>query len=581
MNRSTAQKLLPPLGLLVLGGVATLLFWPKGDGLSEERPGPSAVSPGAPSVLDPGVTQPVAVPLARESTDDPSAPVVSESKATTVLYPVELHLELVRPADLPDVGTGPEFGSGRSARLTGRITTGVAARDDSTAEISFVEGTNRGRVLTTGKDGRFGALDLLPGRNIVQVTGPGLVGARREVILFDGKERLLNLSFGRLGNVHGRVQSETGADIPGARVNLDGHTTLTDAEGRFFVADVAPGMALMEIRAEGYAPLRNEVGVTHAHTIEPGHLDFRLEPSAKMRIGLMNDIGGPGPVQVTILPETPASQSDHPWYAYNPIELGAAGVVIDDLPTGRVRIRAYRAGARARPAEQILNLNPGDNNSVTIELEPAPMLRGRVERDGVVVAGARVALSAADPVQATLRHLRADRARFSQSILPLLAPARQEIVADSSGRFVLEDWSSIAPWRLLEASSPDGEFQAALAIGPEDSEVVVELSSSEERRGRLEFEFTRRTQALPVEVSINGRPYSETLLSVGEGLELKGLTEGTWKVSATFYGNRFFEEYAVEVGADSRLQVVPPIEAVEGQDRETWRRAGKPYPAVN
>ena len=65
-----------------------------------------------------------------------------------------------RPADLPDVESGPEIGSGRNARLKGRITRGISASSDGFATIEFVEGTNRGRVLTTGNDGGFGAVDL-------------------------------------------------------------------------------------------------------------------------------------------------------------------------------------------------------------------------------------------------------------------------------------------------------------------------------------------------------------------------------------------------------------------------------------
>jgi hypothetical protein len=578
MSRQASQTALLGGAVLLLVAVFAVLLWPdagSGPGLD---PGSAIVAPQARGVLDPGDAAPEVVRLTRDEQRADPLPTGDGSKVTTVLYPVELSLELVRPADLPDVESGPQIGSGRDARLKGRITRGIAASSDGFARIEFVEGTNAGRVLTTGNDGGFGAIDLYPGRNIVQVSGPGLVGARREVVLFPGKERLLNLSFGRLGGVHGRVQSEAGDDVVGARVNLDGQTTLTDEKGRFFLADVAPGMALLEIRHADYAPLRTELGVTHAYTIEPGKLDYSLKRPATLRLSLLNDLGGPEPALVTILPEEPGMQDEHPWYAFNPIELGSDGAVVEGLPPGRVRLRAYRRGARARPAEQIVNLNPGDNNAVSFELEPAPILRGRVLRDGQIVSGATVTLTAADPVQATLRHLRSDRSTFSRSILPMPAPARQQVRTDDAGRFVLEDWSSIAPWRLLEAISPEGTHEAAISVGPGDSEVTIELRSVEERRGRLRVDFTRRTQALPVEVTINGKPWAESVLAVGEGLDLEGLTEGTWKISASFYGNRFFEEYEVPVGGDSRLQIVPPLEAIEGQDRETWRRAGRPYP---
>ena len=581
MSRQASQITLLTGAAALLVAVVALLLWPEENARGAGAPAAAVVAPQARGVLDPGDASPEVVRLTRDEARADPTPVAGTSKLTTVLYPVELALELVRPSDLPDVESGPVIGSGRNARLKGRITRGIAASADGFAQIEFVEGTNAGRILTTGNDGGFGAIDLYPGRNIVQVTGPGLVGARREVILFDGKERLLNLSFGRLGAVHGRVQSQDGQDLAGARVNLDGHTTLTDEEGRFFVADVAPGMALLEIRHEAYAPLRTELGVTHAYTIEPGRLVYSLKRPATLRLSLLNDLGGPEPAQVTILPEEPASQNEHPWYSFNPIDVGPGGTVVEGLPPGRVRLRVYRRGARARPAERVVNLNPGDNNSVSFELEPAPILRGRVLRDGQVVSGAAITLTAADPIQASLRHLRADRRTFGQAILPLLAPARQEVVSDSAGAFVLEDWSSIAPWRLLEAISPEGTHEVAISVGPGDSEVTLDLRSVEERRGRLQVDFARRTQALPVEVTINGKPWAESVLAVGEGLNLEGLTEGTWKISATFYGNRFFEEYEVGVGADSRLQIVPPLEAVEGQDRETWRRAGRPYPVVD
>ena len=191
---------------------------------------------------------------------------------STVLWPLEVHLDLVRPGLIPDV-PGTPLGSGNTARLRGRL----VDLDGSGAEgtVTFVGGPNSGRVLATGADGKFGANDLYPGLDVVKVSGPQILGSKREIRLRQNKETLLNIAYGQPGGAQGRVFNHRNDKIEGATVTIDGQSAITDAKGDFYLPRIAAGArVLVEIDHPDYAPFRGDVGIARSFVAEHSRLVF-------------------------------------------------------------------------------------------------------------------------------------------------------------------------------------------------------------------------------------------------------------------------------------------------------------------
>ena len=74
---------------------------------------------------------------------------------------------------------------------------------------------------------------------------------------------------------------------------------------------------------------------------------------------------------------------------------------MEGLPPGNLQLYLFHAGARAKPRVSSAILKAGRLTTSRLHLEPAPMLHGRVMRDGKPVERARVKLEAPDQVQAT------------------------------------------------------------------------------------------------------------------------------------------------------------------------------------
>ena len=92
------------------------------------------------------------------------------NEPTTVLWPCRVELDLVQASYLPTEDSVPPIGTGRTARLSGRI--GDATDQGVRAEVNFLAGPNAGRTLLCDATGSFGATNLYPGLAVVKITGP-------------------------------------------------------------------------------------------------------------------------------------------------------------------------------------------------------------------------------------------------------------------------------------------------------------------------------------------------------------------------------------------------------------------------
>lgn len=536
-------------------------------------------------VVGPSGKQPVAVEPAR-STEEVTlgrneVAGFGNGPVTSVLWPLVVDLELEAVADLPTlagVELGGTLGGGATARLAGRVGLGVA--EGAAATITFIAGPNKGRVLHTDADGRFGATDLLPGLSMVSIQGPGLVGAQRELRLRQRHEALLNIGFGRLGNVQGYVMADEEAPIENAIVSIDGHETRTDHEGYFYLGKLASGRTHIQIEKEGFASLREEIAVTAAFTTPIDRLRYRMVPGSTLTIAIEGNVGGPGPAEVWLNPGVSTRASNYPYWKLNPVQVFPnRTVTLRDLPSELIRVQVFRAGAVAEPESRNINLRASQAATHTVQLDSAPKITGVVMEDGEPVVGATVTLEAPDQVQAALRHYRQPVQFLESAFLPMPPSARQVTTTDARGRFVLSAWSDGTPARYIGAESPDGDKVALRLIDAEVDEVSLDLRERSEARGVVRMATNPRFQGLPIEWRVNGEPRESFVLPPGQVLEFAGLREGRWRVRARWHADELFDERGIEVTRDGvELGIELPDDAIVGQDREAWERAGREYP---
>ncbi|MEO0651022.1 MAG: carboxypeptidase-like regulatory domain-containing protein [Planctomycetota bacterium] len=561
-------------GVVVLGAVLWLVSAPAGD-VAEPGEDLGVARPPVVSVLEGNSGQAPVLKTVETQAEEPERE--QSEGPSTVLWPLQVELELVRSSLLPDVPDGPPLGSGRTARFKGRIADHRGL--GTAATITFVAGKNAGRVLRTGEDGKFGANDLYPGLEVVEVRGPGISGSRREVRLREGKTFELNLGYGSPGGAQGRVIDEEGVGIEGATVTVDGKSGVTNRTGHFFVDNVAAGHAvLVEIDHPDYAPMRADIGVALAIVAEPRLLTFTLKQPASLRLVLETDIGGPGPATVHLVPRHGGMNRDFPWYRINPIALGTEPVVIEGLPAGSLDVRVYRAGAVGDPLSRRVDLSEGGTETVSLRLRPEPLLTGTVVDDGKIVAGATVRLVAADPVDATLDLFNGSRFAMEEEVVPLSPLIQQETTTSSDGSFRLSAAEDASNWRLIEAIGPDGQRRAVAAVGKNQREIELELEPITFGSAALRLELPRRFQAIAVEATIDGRPGERFDVPSREDLVFDGLATGVWNVRVTWRGQELLDEEGLVLEEAAVRRVDLPEDAILGQDRETWLRAGRPWP---
>jgi len=576
MARTTRPLLFSiALALGVGGGVAALLQLEGRRGVTEvASPGPDM----------PRATERVEQP---ETLLPPPQPIRyddSELLATTVLWPLRVELDLVEASYLPRDDSMVPIGSGSSAALAGHIL--GADEKGLRATVRFVAGPNAGRVLSTDVTGKFGATDLFPGLSIVEVSGPGILGSRREVRLRQGKELPLNISYGAPGPVSGHVQDEQGEPIEGANVSVDGIRVSTGIDGEFFVSHVAAGQVLVEVDHPDFASYQELVHVAGAFLRNrKDGLTFTLRKGCTLRVALTSNVGGPGPVRLLLLPgqatrrpiEEAYRNMRYPYHRLNPVEVWpGAPTEIHGLPAEVLQVHAFRSGAEAKLS--VVNLRVGQPYDLKLHLSPAPVLHGVVTQDGEPVEGARVVLEAPDAVRATLAYLRQGSYFLETAVMPVFPPARQETLTDERGRYVLSAYEAESATRYLEARGPDGASWAGRLVRSGEEKVDLALSEVSFGDSELVLDMPERWQGLPLEVLIDGAPLDPWILPPNEDFRLENLIGGRWGLRVSWHGVEIAQA-TLELDGATTYAIELPEECIEGQDAETWSRAGREYPA--
>lgn len=575
MQRSKETFLVAGLLALVLGAWAVLTFGsgdPRGGRSNRQvehavEPGQTASGPAVNHLVDPQVV----VPRAAESGD----------VYTTVLWPIEVELELIETRHRPKAEGLPTAGSGSDAKVKGRVTDRKGTPVGG-VRVTFLEGANAGRILRGNANGEFGATNLYPGLSIVEVRGDGIFGAKRELRLRSRKETLLNLSFGRPAAVLGQVFDHAGQPLEGAEVNFDGTKVWSGTQGDFYLPQVCGGPCLVEVRADGHAHHREVVHVTSGKVLQRDRCKFRLQKACELTVIAKDDIGGPGPISLTLMPVSERSNGKfpartYPWYDVSPVELTPGRALrIDGLPRGGVRLLGFRRGAKVK--ERVVNLRPERSSTVELSLEKAPVIEARVLNDGMPQAGALVRIEAPDRVRASLALHRRPSYFLETSVQPFLAPTIQESTSDAEGKVRFTAYDEIVPVSYLEAWGPGNTTWAGRVVRRGEYQFDLELGEIDFGNATLVLEMAGRHMGLPVEVTVNGRPHSELILPAGEPLEIDSLVEGTWKLKVSWQAQPLLPERLIDLEESVSENVLLGPEQIEGQSAEQWSRAGRVWP---
>ena len=85
-------------------------------------------------------------------------------------------------------------------------------------------------------------------------------------------------------------------------MRIDGTPVHSTLEGGFSLAGVASGKVMMEVKHPDYASTQAQVWVAAAQVTPADKLVFTLQKGCQVDIVVSNDVGGPGPIELMILP---------------------------------------------------------------------------------------------------------------------------------------------------------------------------------------------------------------------------------------------------------------------------------------
>ncbi|MHC5212717.1 MAG: carboxypeptidase-like regulatory domain-containing protein, partial [Planctomycetota bacterium] len=330
-----------------------------------------------------------------------------------------------------------------------------------------------------------GLTDLWPGFALVEVLGPGGLRCVRELELGHRKPTLLALDLGDHGRVHGVARDADAVPLAGVRVTLDGFETRTDRDGRFVAPRIASGQTQLVARLPGFVSvslhLRDAEGRSHDEPVA-----LRLERGLRVAVSPDALPGGDGgrDVELYLLPgagplvASRAGVVGYPWYDLNPLRVPAGGrIVIDDLPRGRVDVRAFHPLARGEPT--FAWLSDEDMVEVAVALRPLSLVHGVVRRGGEPVPGARLELRYANPFAATQQSLGSDARHYKSQPIELLPHVVTALTSDAQGRFTLGLDPAIRKPAYLVITSADGALILTRRLDDPRKDLVIDLSRPE------------------------------------------------------------------------------------------------------
>ena len=432
----------------------------------------------------------------REQPDrGPSPPAIESDPAGRFSIPespaAEVDLEVRKPGYAPalrrTVRVGPSckgsFDLGAvilnpGARLTGRVVDpgGKAVPE---AEVFLVERLPaaqlpRGRKpdAVTGRDGSFSLGDLHRGvAHHLLVKADGYLGKEVRGVRPPGSGPVL-IRLEPAAALSGRVLDEEGEAVSGAEVGLtwqavlegDLHrrpvgaaiqrSALSNAEGRFEIADAPKGEVRLDVKAQGFIPAE-ELKLTLPQPDPSPELTLVLRRGARIEGRVMTTEGKPvAAVRIAVDPGSAVSDAE--------------GVYsIDGVAPGRREMHVlhphYRRVVRSVSIEE-------GTNRLDVELEAGVEVTGRViDGEGKPVVAAEVELTTQD--RSELRQHRVRTGEDGGFILQPVAPGSYRLQAAASGLAAAE-----LPKPVVVADRPVEGLEIVLRQGATVSGRVLGLS---------------------------------------------------------------------------------------------------------
>jgi RNA polymerase sigma factor (sigma-70 family) len=325
------------------------------------------------------------------------------------------------------------------------------------------------RLARSVAEGWFAFDDLPPGHYVATATHRGAQPAfRGESFQREPPRRDdFHLRLGPPGpTLAGEVRDEGGGPVPGAWVlaqRRSGVVTsgtrfvaVSDETGRFGLT-LAPDAYYVTVRAEGYAPRAEEVGVTRAQTRV-----FRLTPAARVAGSAVDASGAAVSGAAVTLEDGPGGtrrgQTD-----------ASGAFAFDDVQPGRYRLVGRAAGGLVGQAPlQVEAAARLTDQKVT--LAPGAVVSGRVStRAGQPVAGAELRLhqTLLDLGAGTPAGVSGDDGRFRiAGLLPgtqVLAVAAPGLAPDRRALAVMEPAASLD---RVDFSLPPAAALSGQIVGP-------------------------------------------------------------------------------------------------------------------
>ena len=412
-------------------------------------------------------------------------------------------------------------GAGPGVHVAGKVSYGGAPFAGAIVELRPRDDDDGPGLRTeSGADGSFDLGVVGPASVEITASAPGKAPANQQVMLADPTRRpapdALELVLGDCrASVYGTVIDVSGGAIARARLRFGAAIVESDDQGRYDRCLVVGERSSVVVSADGYGGV-----ATSLEGLGRTRRDFALSPEATI-FGRVVRAGDKSPVAGATVEASPNFAAPPLFPTPRRARTGEDGrFQITGLRPTTYYVAATAPGLRAQRVEEVTP-TPGGASEITLEVEPATIVRGRVVAGGAPVPGVLVRV--------------VDRPPDAE---PTFSQADGTFVMELGGRdgqASLETW----PHRLVTPVSVPLDGQA--------HDVVLEVTARATIAGRVVHEGKPVAGA---DVYCD-RAYTSSQLD--GSFELRGLEPGTYDVSGTSESvGAFADDVKVTVAAGER-----------------------------